>query len=221
MIRAFVLALAQLRDPALRAPLWRALLIALVLYALLWTGLYLLLTRTRLFAIGWIEGVIDALGGLAGVVLTMILFPGLAAAIVALFLDGVVAAVERRYYPDLPAPRVVPLGEQVVSALRFLVTVVGLNLLVLPLYLIPLLNLVVFHALNGYLLGREYAEIVAPRRLDPAQWAELWRRQRSRFVLAGVVIALFSTIPLVNLLAPVIAAAAMTHLLESTRRETG
>lgn len=221
MIRAFILAIAQLRDPALRAPLWRALALAFALYALLWGGLYLLLTRTQLFAIGWLDSVVDALGGLAGVVLTTILFPGVAAAILALFLESVVAAVERRHYPDLPPPRTVPLGEQVGTSLKFLAAVVGLNLLALPLYLIPLLNLVVFHALNGYLLGREYAELVASRRLDRAQWAVLWQRRRLRFVLAGVVIALFSTVPLVNLLAPVIAAAAMTHLLETTRRETG
>jgi CysZ protein len=96
--------------------------------------------------------------------------------------------------------------------------VVALNLLVLPLYLLPVANALIFYALNGYLLGREYFEMVAPRRLEQGPRRELWRRRRLGFFLAGVAFAFFSTLPLVNLLAPVVAAAAMTHLVESYRR---
>ncbi len=96
--------------------------------------------------------------------------------------------------------------------------VVVLNLAALPLYLIPVVNALVFYGLNGYLLGREYFEMVAPRRLEMEPRRVLWRRRRLGFVLAGVAFAFLSTLPLVNLLAPVIAAAAMTHLVESYRR---
>jgi uncharacterized protein involved in cysteine biosynthesis len=161
---------------------------------------------------------VDVLGGLAAVVLTFVLFPGVVAAILSLFADRIIGAVEARHYPHLPPPRPQPLSEQVAIAARFLAVVVALNLAALPLYLIPVVNALVFYGLNGYLLGREYFEMVAPRRLEKEQRRVLWRRRRLGFVLAGVAFAFLSTLPLVNLLAPVLAAAAMTHLVESYRR---
>src|SRR3546814_14901069 len=75
-----------------------------------------------------------------------------------------------------------------------------LNLLVLPLYLvliwIPPLNLLLFYLLNGYLLGREYFEMVAVWRLDLAGAKRLRRDFRGRVVLGGAVIAFLLTIPL-------------------------
>ena len=104
------------------------------------------------------------------------------------------------------------------AALRFLAIVIVFNLAVLPLYLIPFANVLVFYGLNGYLLGREYFEMVASRRLDRPAQKGLWRRHRVGFLLAGVVVAFVSTLPLVNFAAPVLAAAAMTHLVETYRR---
>jgi CysZ protein len=218
MIPAFARALAQLGDPAFRRAILLSLTLAALVFATLWLSVWFLLTRTALSELAWIETTLDVLGGLAAIALTFVLFPGVVAAILALFVERIIAAVERRYYPDLPPPRSQPVAEQVAIALRFLVIVVALNLLALPLYFIPVVNALVFYGLNGYLLGREYFEMVAPRRLPTEPRRALWRRRRSGFVLAGAVIAFISTLPVVNLLAPVLAAAAMTHLVESHRR---
>jgi uncharacterized protein involved in cysteine biosynthesis len=218
MISAFAKALGQLGDPAFRRPIGWSLGLAVLVFAALWLIVGFVLTRTAISGLRWIDMTVDVLGGLAAVVLTFILFPGVVAAILSLFADRIVGAVEARHYPHLPAPREQPLSEQVVTALRFLAVVVVLNLAVLPLYLIPVVNALVFYGLNGYLLGREYFEMVAPRRLETEPRRVLWRRRRVGFVLAGVVFAFFSTLPFVNLLAPVVAAATMTHLVESSRR---
>jgi uncharacterized protein involved in cysteine biosynthesis len=218
MITAFARAIGQLPDPAFRRPLLWSVGLAIVVFVAIWIAVWFALTRTSLFETVWLDGVVDALGGLATIVLTFLLFPGVAGAILALFLDGVVGAVERRHYPDLAAPRQTGLGEQLAIAIKFIATVVALNLLALPLYLIPAVNLVVFYGLNGYLLGREYFELVTPRRMDTGAARVLWRGNRARFVTAGAVFALTATIPLLNLLAPVVAAATMTHLVESARR---
>ncbi len=217
MIPAFARALAQLGDPALRRPIVASLALAALVFAALWLAVWFLLTRTALSQFGWIETTLDVLGGLAAIVLTFVLFPGVVAAILALFAENIIAAVEQRYYPSLPPPRAQPVAEQISLALRFLAIVVVLNLAALPLYFIPGVNALVFYGLNGYLLGREYYEMVAPRRLANGPRRELWRRRRFGFVLAGAVIAFISTLPFVNLLAPVLAAAAMTHLFESYR----
>src|SRR3546814_19848101 len=85
-------------------------------------------------------------------------------------LDESARAVERHLYADRPPARSQPLGEAVFGNVIFVLITLILNLLVLPLYLvliwIPPLKLLLFYLLNGYLLGREYFEMVAVRRLD-------------------------------------------------------
>jgi len=100
------------------------------------------------------------------------------------------------------------------SSLRFLVVVVALNLLVLPAYLIPGVNLVIFYVLNGYLLSREYFELVALRRMTPQSARTVRKAHSAKLFGAGVIVAFFSTIPLVNLLVPVVATAFMVHIFQ-------
>jgi len=93
--------------------------------------------------------------------------------------------------------------------------------LALPIYLVFFflgpLNLFVFYALNGYLLGREYFELIAHRRMEPLQALHLRRAFQGQMFLAGVIITFLMTIPVVNLLAPVIATATMVHLVQGWR----
>jgi len=116
----------------------------------------------------------------------------------------------------------VHLAEQALGRLRFALVVLALNLAALPLYLaallVPPLYLFVFYGLNGYLLGREYFELVALRHMDPAAARTVFRRNRTSLSVAGAVIAVMLGIPLVNLLAPIVATAFMVHLFADMRR---
>jgi CysZ protein len=103
--------------------------------------------------------------------------------------------------------------------LRLSGVTIALTLLALPLYLLaPGINLVLFLALNGYLFGRGYFEVVALRRLDATAATTLRHRFAGRIFLGGVVIAGIFALPLVNLLAPVIATAFMVHMFEALPR---
>src|SRR5260370_19728870 len=103
--------------------------------------------------------------------------------------------------------------------LRLMGLTLLLNLLALPLYLIfPGINLFLFLALNGYLLGRGYFEVIALRRLDAAAAKAVRTRFAGRVFLGGVVIAGLFALPLVNLVAPVIATAFMVHVFEALPR---
>ena len=90
-----------------------------------------------------------------------------------------------------------------------------INLAALPFLLVPPLYPIISWGLGGYLIGREYYEIVALRRLDRATAHHLLARHRAKFTLAGIVIAVVLTIPVLNLFAPIIAVAFMVHLAES------
>jgi uncharacterized protein involved in cysteine biosynthesis len=217
MFAAFARAFGQFDDPAFRRPLAWSVALSIVIFAGLLGGVWVLITHTAFFETFWLNAVVDTLGGLAAIVLAVLLFPGVVAAILSLFLENVIAAVERRHYPNLPPARQAPVAEQIGGALKFLAVVIIANLVVLPLYLIPIVNLVVFALLNGYLLAREYYGTVAPRRLGVEGQRRLWRQRRATFILAGIVLALASSVPLVSFVVPVVAAAVMTHLVEAYR----
>jgi uncharacterized protein involved in cysteine biosynthesis len=155
------------------------------------------------------------LGGFAVVGLAWVLFPGIAGLVVSLFLDRVAGAVEARYYPGLGAARRQGFGELFLGGLRFAGVSILLNLLALPIYLfVPAINLVVFLLLNGYLLSREYFELVALRRAAPKDVTRLRKAHSMQMMLVGILFAFLLTVPIVNLIAPVFATAAMVHLFQ-------
>jgi uncharacterized protein involved in cysteine biosynthesis len=225
LFAAFAKAIAQLKDPSLRNVLLRAMAMAAGLYVLLCTVLWIVIARVSLSAIPWVDTTIDVLGGLAVFVLAILLFPATVSALVGLFLDNVATAVEQRHYPGLPPPRSQGLAESTLAGIRFALVAVALNIAALPVYLIllfvPPLNVFVFFGVNGYLLGREYFELAAARRLPVEEAGALRRRYGGTVFLAGGLTAFLLTIPVVNLAAPIIGTAAMVHILEALRRNPG
>jgi CysZ protein len=219
LLAAFVKAIEQLGDPAIRRVLWISVGLSVLVFALVWTGVGYLLTQTTFFQIGWLDTAIDVLGGFATLAVSWLLFPAVVSTTTGFFLEGVADAVERRHYPNLPPVRSQPLEEAVASAVKFFGLMLLLNLILLLFLLIPPVFPFVFYGVNGYLLGREYFELVAARRLDPVEARSLRRRHGRTLFIAGVLIAFLLTIPIVNLVAPVVGTAAMVHLFETIRHE--
>jgi CysZ protein len=218
MIRAFLAAFEEIWDPRLRRILVVSVLIAAAVLAMLSGGLAVLLHRAASFEVWYLDRAAELLGGLAIIGLAWLLFPAVVTLVLGFFLDRALAIVEARRYPGLPPARRLTLYDGLRGALRLAVLGIALNLVALPVYLLmPGLNLVVFYALNGWLLGREYFELVALRRLEPRAAGLLWRAQRPRLVAAGAAIAFLLTLPLVNLAAPLVAALFMLHLFEQLR----
>lgn len=145
--------------------------------------------------------------------LSIFLMMPVASAITSMFLDEVAQAVEDRHYPQLPPAHNVPFGDAVVDTINFLGVLIGANILALILYVMfPPAAIFVFWGLNGYLLGREYFTLAAIRRVGRAQAKELRRAHNGTIWLAGTLMAIPLSIPLVNLLIPIIGAATFTHL---------
>ena len=219
MITAFSRGLAQLSDPRIRRVVWFAIAAACIVFALLWGAIGTVLGATSLFSVLWLEWAVDLLGGLATLLLTWFLFPAVISVVIGLFLEDIAAAVEARHYPDLPPTAQQSVLPMVWVALRYLGMLVALNLVLLVFRLLGPLFPFVFYSVNGYLLGREYFELVAMRRLGPTQARRLRQAHRGELFLAGVVMAFLLTLPVVNLLAPVVVTAAMVHLFEGWRKD--
>jgi CysZ protein len=215
-LEALSKAFAQLRDPAFRRVLWRGVGIAAAIYALALLAIYAGF-QWMPAAEGWLGTTLMAFGAIAAFALVTVLFPTLITACMGLFLDDVAAAVERRHYPHLPPGREPPMATQATQAIKFLALSLTLNLLALPLYAVGLFfypfKLFVFYALNGYLLGREYFDQVAQRHHAPAERRQLRGALRLRRILAGLAIAVLFSIPVLNLAVPLVATAAMVHLI--------
>jgi len=220
MFKAFSKGVSQLNDGPTRQVLLLSVGIALVVFVALWSAVAYTLTNTAFFQMGWMETVVDVLGGLATAVLTWFLFPGVVSAVVSLFLERVADCVEARHYPDLPKTEGPPLSDTLLSSVRFLAIFILLNLAVLPFLFFPPIFPFVFYGVNGYLLSREYFELVAFRRLEPEQAKALRKANQGQLFVAGVIIAFLLTIPVVNLITPVVATAAIIHLFEVWRRKS-
>ncbi len=212
MIAALLRSLLQLSDPPIRRVIWISITVTIATFVAMVAGVEGLLQVLDVTGIGWLNQTVDLLGGVATLGLAYLLFPAVVPVISSLFLDDVAAAVERRYYPQVVATTPQTLTELILAGLRIILVSLALNLLALPLYLIPGFNLVVFLGLNGYLLGRTYYEQVATRHLGLDAMTTLRRQNSLRLLVAGVVICGLIAIPFVNLLAPVVATAFMVHI---------
>lgn len=217
MLGAFAKAIRQLGDPAIRRVVWLGVAVSLGVFVLLWGAVGFLLTNTAFFQIGWLDTAIDVLGGVATLAISWFLFPVVISAFIGLVLERVAEAVERRYYPALPPAREIPNSEAIGGSLRFLAITIALNLVVLVFLIVPPVFPFVFYAVNGYLLSREYFEVVAARRMTAPEVRTLRRREMRRIFPAGVVVTFLLTVPIVNLLAPVIGTAAMVHIFQRLR----
>lgn len=157
-------------------------------------------------------GLLPWLGSVGSAMLAWFLFPAVTPVVVSFFDMRITRVIEQHDYPTLPLPAQRPFWPELLHDLRFVLVAVALNILVLPLYLLPGLNFVLFYLLNGYLLGREYF-VTAARRHLPIEQAEALRLRHGRAVMAaGILLALMTTIPVVNLFSPFWGIAMMVHL---------
>jgi len=222
----FLKSVAQFDDPKFRRVLWRGmgLTIVLLIAACLLVNFginQLLSSAWAANLIGdqsWLGALINIGGALFTIALSIWLMVPVTSAIIALFLDEVAQAVEARHYPHLPKQTATKLQDQILVGIRFLGILLLANIGALILSMIvPLLGPFVFWATNGYLMGREYFQMAAMRRLPRAQAQELFQRHQGSIWTAGVLMAIPMSIPLVGLFIPILGAATFTHQFERLR----
>ena len=218
MVQAFVLSVRQLGDPAILRVLGKSLAVTLALLATLGAALWFAARGTALWLGADAGG--SLLAGLAGVIagiaLGWLIFRAIAIAVVGLFADEVVAAVEARHYPEaLRTARAVPFVRSLAMGARSGVRAILFNLLAAPFYLVLLVTgvgtAIGFFAVNALLLGRDLGDMVAARHMAPAELPTFRAATRASRVLLGAAGTALLLVPFVNLFAPVLGAAMATH----------
>ena len=222
----FLKSVAQFDDPKFRRVLWRGmgLTIVLLIAACLLVNFginQLLSSAWAANMIGdqsWLGALINIGGVLFTIALSIWLMVPVTSAIIALFLDEVAQAVEARHYPHLPKQTATKLQDQILVGIRFfgILPLANIGALILSMIL-PLLAPFVFWANNGYLMGQEYFQMAAMRRMPRAQAQELFQRHQGSIWTAGILMAIPMSIPLVGLFIPILGAATFTHQFERLR----
>jgi len=227
MLDAAIKALAQMFSPPFRMVLAKSIGLALILIILFGIGLHQVLTWLTGAGEGWAEGwlgpsshtplliltkmlaVAAALGIIVG---SIFLMPAVTALVAGLFADEIAAEVERSHYPNEPAGMAVPPARALIEGVKTALLAVAVYLVAVPFLLFAGFGAVIFFFATAFLLGREYFELAAMRFHPPADAKRLRKMHRGKVFLAGLFIAAFVSIPIVNLATPLFGVAFMVHL---------
>lgn len=221
IIGDFLKALAQLPDRKFRRLVGLGLGLTLALLvasyaALLWLIALIDPSAIEIPGIGqisWLGDLLSIGSFFLMIVLSVFLMIPVASVITSMFLDDVAQTVEDRHYPHLPPRPRVSFWDGFRDTVNFLGVLIAANLVALLAYaLLPFAALFIFYLLNGYLLGREYFMLAAMRREGREGARRLRSAHRFQIWVAGCLMAIPLTIPLLNLVIPILGAATFTHL---------
>ena len=226
MLDAAIKAIAQMLSPPFRMVLLKSIGLALILIVLAGIGLHALLlwlaaageswgettlgpaAHVPLSILAWIVSIAGALGIIVG---SVFLMPAATALVGSFFADDIAEQVERLHYPGEPGRRL-PLPRALLEGIKIALLAILVYLIATPFLLLAGTGAVIFFLATAYLLGREYFELAAMRYLPPAEAKSLRRSVQARVFVAGLFIAGFVSIPLINLATPLFAMAFMVHV---------
>lgn len=221
---AFLKALGQLPDRRFRRVVFLGVALALAFLVAFYAAFLTLMVEVvgdtiTLPVIGEVTWIGDLLGFGSFILMLMLssfLMVPVASAITSFFLDDVAAAVEDRHYPHLPPVQPVGFYQALRDTLNFLGVLIAANLVAFLVYaMVPFGAIFIFWGLNGFLLGREYFQIAAMRRLGRDGAKAMRRKHFGTIWLAGCLMAIPLSFPLINLIIPVLGAATFTHLFHA------
>ena len=227
MIDAAVKALSQILSPPMRSILWRSIGLALVLVTVLAIGLQRLLSWFASYGEGWAEAllgpnshaplsmlawIVSIAAGLGIVLGGIFLMPAITSLVASFFVDEVADHVEREHYPSEHPGVALPLSLAFSEGIRTSLLTILVYLLALPFVLIAGAGFLIFFIATAWLLGKQYFELAAMRFRSPSD-ARLMRKDNAAVIFtAGLFIAVFVSIPIVNLATPLFGMAFMVHL---------
>lgn len=227
MFDAAIKALSQILSPPMRSILWRSVGLALVLIVVLAISLQRLLSwfagsgevwaetmlgpgfHTPINILAWFVSIAAGLGIVLGAVFLM---PAITSLVASVFVDDVADIVEREHYPAERPGKALPIGRAMTEGVKTALLTILVYLIALPFVFIAGVGFIAFFIATAWLLGREYFELAAMRFRSPEE-AKLMRKQNAATIFtAGLFIAAFVSIPIVNLATPLFGMAFMVHM---------
>jgi uncharacterized protein involved in cysteine biosynthesis len=227
MIDAAIKSIQQMFSPEFRSVLIKSVLLALVTIVLLGVGLHQFLSWLTANGTIWVEGqvgptyytplswliwILSIAATLGIVVGGVFLMPAVTAFVGSFFVDQIAEQVERVHYPADPLGKAVPFVPATLHGVKTALLAIGVYILALPFLFVAGVGLFILFFAAAYLLSREYFELAAMR-FRSAEDARVFRKQHQTTVFtAGLLIAAFVSIPIVNLATPLFGMALMVHM---------
>jgi len=213
LINSALKSFRSLAAPGMTGIIIKSIIITIIFLSLLVGGL---IYASAVAADHWsywrYAGYISWVASFGAIILAWFLFPGIMPLIVSFFDESIIRNIENHEYPPASPPIETSIWREFPHDLKFALKALLLNIILLPFYLIPVVNFFIFLALNGHLLGSEFYLTVARRHL-PYKEAVAARKANSSLVfLGGILLVFLATIPIINLIAPFWGIAMMTHL---------
>jgi CysZ protein len=236
MLDDVVNAVTQILSPALRAVLWKSILLALALIVVVGIALDQLIVylvdlggtsvettvgphaHLPVDAIAWLLSIAASLGIIVG---GLFLMPAVTALVASFFADRIGEEVERAHYPADPPGKALPLWLAIWEGGKTALLAVLIYLCAAPFLLFAGIGAVLFFLATAYILGREYFELAAMRFRPPAEAKALRKRNATTVYIGGLFIAAFVSIPVINLATPLFAMALMVHVHKRLGRAAG
>lgn len=218
MISFALKAARQMFSQPFRGVLIKSLALTIGLFIMVWFGLQAVLRMFTIAPYPWVDTAIAILAGLGLLVGMVFVMAPVTALFAGLFLDDISETVEQVHYPADPPGVAQPIMRSLIMGVKFFLVMILVYLVILILLLVPGLNLIAYFLGAGYLLSREYFEMVGMRHLPLAEVRALRREHRATVWGAGALIALLAAVPFANLLTPLFATAFMVHLFKSLSR---
>jgi len=227
MLDAALKALSQILSPPMRSILWKSVGLALVLIVAAAVALQRLLSwlagsgelwaetmvgsdyHTLITIFSWIVSIAAGLGIVVGAVFLM---PAITSLVASVFVDDVADVVEREHYPAERPGVALPVGRAIVEGSKTALLTILVYVIALPFVLLAGAGLLVFFIATAWLLGREYFELAAMRFRTPEEAKALRKQNGATVFAAGLFIAAFVSIPIVNLATPLFGMAFMVHM---------
>jgi uncharacterized protein involved in cysteine biosynthesis len=227
MLDAAIKALSQILSPPMRTILWRSIGLALVLVVVLAIGLQRLLSWVAVYGEDWAEAmlgpsfhtplnilawIISIAAGFGVVFGAVFLMPAITSLVASVFVDDVADHVEREHYPAERPGSALPFGLAMTEGVKTALMTILVYLIALPFVFFAGVGFIAFFVATAWLLGREYFELAAMRFRPPAEAKAMRKANAALVFTAGLVIAAFVSIPIVNLATPLFGMAFMVHI---------
>jgi CysZ protein len=227
MFDAAIKALSQMLTPAFRTVLLKSVGLAIALLFALFIVLYRLLAWLRDAGVQWTEGHIGPISHEPLAILTWLLaialgfglftgavflMPTVTSLVASFFCDEIAEQVERQQYPADPVGVALPLPRAIIEGAKAALLTLVVYLCAMPFLFFAGFGAVIFFLATAYILGRTYFELAAMRLHPVAEAKALRRRNSMTLFIAGMFIAAFVSIPIVNLATPLFGMAFMVHM---------
>lgn len=217
VVQSLLLSARALLDRKLWSMFILSAIINLIAWAALLKGVWWLIHDHPSIQVDWLRHVVEAASMALSIFIAFLLFPLTFPLIITLFEEYISIYIERKHYGSISNVSIMTVKEKVVAGIRFFGILLVLNLLLIPFYFIPVINVVLYYGINGYLLSREFFEMVVGRYESLVSVRRIRKKYWRQLTIGGIVLMFGAVVPVLNLLMPVLTVIFMVHFYHNIR----